>query len=436
MNLRLLLATAAVAATFNASAQWIADSVDMNAGYAKDVYYSLQNGTQNSVANTDWHIGFQVTPQGPYGNVSVIANHVQGGVKVYHLNKAASASWATLTGADTVGKTSTQVYNSDTSWNYGAFSHATDPSNLLDYGWGNYNMTSHNVEGDSIFLLKIGSAGAAYKFCITKYVSNPADSVKWTFRIAPLTGAGDTTIDIRVKDYTNRMFAYYNATTRTVSDREVSRFSWDLLFTRYVGMATQGSVTIPYNLTGVLSNFGVSVADVRGVNPDTAHMYGRTFTKNMSEIGSDWKTFNMAAMPPRYDMDTTATFFIRTNNTQEYWQMKFTGFDYTVGKVYFSKRFLNTTAVNTINNTVANYYVYPQPATNAVSVMIDTKDATSGATLMLTDLAGRTVYSQPVTLNTGINTFSVPTANMPTGMYVLAVAGRNLKLAQKITVAH
>ena len=436
MKLRLLLATAAVAATFNASAQWIADSVDMNAGYAKDVYYSLQNGTQNSVANANWHIGFQMTPQGPYGNVSVIANHVQGGVQVFHLNKAASTSWASITAADTIGKTSNQIYNSDTSWNYGAFSKPTDPSNLLDYGWGTYNMTTHNVEGDSVFLLKIGTTGAAYKFCVTQYKSNPADSVKWTFRIAPLTGAGDTTISIRVKDYPNRMFGYYNAITRTVSDREVSRFTWDLLFTRYVGMATQGSTTIPYNLTGVLSNFGVTVADVRGVNPDTAHMYGHTFTKNMSEIGSDWKTFVNPGPGGYYQVDTTATFFIRTTNTQEYWQIKFTGFDYTVGKVYFSKRFLSTTSVNTINNTVANYYVYPQPATNAVYIMIDSKDATNGAALMLTDLTGRTVYSQPVTLNSGINTFSVPTANLPGGMYVLSVAGQNLKLAQKITVAH
>src|ERR1700712_4302094 len=104
MKLRSLLSMAALAATFSASAQvWIKDSVDMNAGYVKDVYYSMQNGTQNTVSNTDWHLGFQMTPQGQYGNVSVIANHVQGGVKVFHLNKAGSVSWASLTAADTVG---------------------------------------------------------------------------------------------------------------------------------------------------------------------------------------------------------------------------------------------------------------------------------------------------------------------------------------------
>jgi hypothetical protein len=105
------------------------------------------------------------------------------------------------------------------------------------------------------------------------------------------------------------------------------------------------------------------------------------------------------------------------------------------GKVAFRKRKITTSSVNTVNNTVANYHVAPVPANNQVSLMLDTKDATNGAVLMLT-VSGRTVYNQQVTVQKGMNTYSVNTSSLPAGMYVLSISGQNIRLAQKITVAH
>ena len=44
------------------------------------------------------------------------------------------------------------MYNSDTSWNYGAFV-MNQSSDMFDYGWGVYNIQTHHIIGDSVFLI-------------------------------------------------------------------------------------------------------------------------------------------------------------------------------------------------------------------------------------------------------------------------------------------
>jgi mannose/fructose-specific phosphotransferase system component IIA len=89
-----------------------------------------------------------------------------------------------------------------------------------------------------------------------------------------------------------------------------------------------------------------------------------------------------------------------------------------------------------VNNNVTNYFVTPVPATNMVTLMLDTKEATANAQLILTDMNGRTVMNQSLNIAKGMNAFNVPVANLPAGLYLLNVAGNNIKLSQKITVAH
>ncbi len=442
MKLRSLLAVAALATSFGASAQtWVSDSVTMGAGYANDVWYSMKNGQQKTNANGNWHLAFQMTPQGPYGNVSIFANHATtpASTKVYSLHMQASAKFASLTAADTAGKTGTQLYNADSSWNYGAFNQM--PSNTpFDYSWGVYDLNSHYVNGDSLYLIKTdtGTSATTYKVWIKQYVSTPSDSVKWIFRIAQWDNTGDTTVTLHQKDYPNRLFAYYDAKSRTASDREPARNAWDVLFSRYISMIPTGPTTVAaYPVTGVMSNFGVNVAVAHNVNADTTHYQNYAFSNNMTAIGSDWKTFNMTTFT--YDVDTARTYFVKSSNTNEYWQIQFTRFASASGKSVFRKRLVATipTAINNVvNNSISNYYASPNPANNQVTLMVDTRDAAENTTLALVDMSGRVVMQQPVSINRGVNAFTVNTANIPTGMYLLALKGSNLMLTQKISIAH
>lgn len=436
MKLKSLLTVAALATSLGATAQtWITDSVIMNGGYINDNFYSLQNGSVSSPVNNDWHLAFQMTPPGPYGNVSVLANHAQTNVQVYNMHVAATANFSNFSGADTAGKTSAsmQLYNADSNWNYGAFNRTVNAANPFNYSWGTYDMSSHNVNGDSIYVIKVGNPVVAYKLFIQQYMAYPADSVKWKFKIAKLDNTDSVSEIIRPAAYPNRLFAYYNATTKTVSDREPVKTAWDILFTRYKSEATQGGITLMTNTTGVFSNAGVSVADVRNVNADTTTMTGRTFTTKLNEIGSDWKI--NVPMTANYYLDSTATFFVKTV-AGAYWQIKFTGFAATNGRTVFQKRQITTTSINSVNNNISNYYAAPNPANNAVNLMIETKEATPNAQLAMVDMSGRVVSSQIINTVKGLNAYNINTANVPAGIYFLSVTGQNIKLTQKVTVAH
>lgn len=443
MKLRALLLGAFSLSTLAASAQnWVYDSVAMGPGYANDIYYSLRNGIVKTQANTDWHLGFQMTPPGPYGNVSAIANHVQGGVKVYSLHLQASTKFSTLTAADTAGRTGTPLYNSDTSWNYGAFNQMGNPQNLLDYSWGVYDMNTHNVTGDSLYLIKVGTSGAAYKVWIQQYISNPADSIRWTFRIAQFDGTGDTTINMRrnTNSFATRLFGYYNVLTRMQADREPDRATWDMVATRYVDTASQGSVAIPYNTTGWLSNSGVTVADVRGIpNGDTAHYQNYARRTAINTIGYDWKTFDMSVPPGTWHTDSTINYFIKpVSSTNEYYQLQFTRFDGSItGKMVFRKRLFTAVSVQGVAaQAVTAWHVSPNPASSAVNVMVDAKDAAADAKLLVMDAAGKVVSQTAAPIQKGLNAYGFSAASLPNGLYFIRLGNGAWSVTQRIVVAH
>lgn len=421
---------------------WVSDSVSMGGmaqgtSYPNDVFYSLRNGVQSTTPNNNWHLAFQMTPPGPYGNVSVLANHAQTGVQVYSLHKKASVSFASLSAADTAGLTgdARQLYNSDTSWNFGAFNRMAQSGNQFDYSWGMYDPSSHHVNGDSLYLIKADTS--YYKVWIQQYKSTPADTVHWAFRIARLDGSEDTLVRIyRKNGFTNRLFAYYNVKTRTVIDREPARSNWDFVFTRYKELVSQGPVSMMYTVMGVLNNFDVTSADVRSSHPDTAQLQNYARTTKINGIGSDWKAFSQATNTWNLD---TVSYFIKTLNTNEYYQLQFTRFDGSgTGKIVFRKRLISApTAVGNItNNTITAFHMAPNPAVNAAQIMIDAKEAAANARLVVTDMSGRVVQQMPLGIRKGMNAYELNTGNFAAGTYVITIANGSWKMAEKLVVQH
>ncbi|PZF72227.1 T9SS type A sorting domain-containing protein [Taibaiella soli] len=438
MKLRPILLTAAAAFSLQANAQtWVSDSVNTTPGYANDVYYSMDNGSVSSVPNTNWHFGFQMVPQsGPSSTAGIIANHVMGKVSVYSINKQATGNFATLTANDTVGKMSNPLYNSDTAWGYGAFNQNHDPSNLFDYGWGQYNQTTHYLNGDSIYVVKVDTA--TYKVWMQEYVTYPNDSISWTFRIARFDNSSDTTILVPRHangfDFTNRQFAYFNATTNTILDREPGRDTWDILFTRYDDSASQGPMFLAhYPAAGVFSNMNTTVAEVHNINPDTAGI-NQNYSANTNEIGYDWKHYDQTTNT--WSIDSTV-YFIK-NGTSAYYQLQFTGFGGSATGVYnFRKRTLVPTAVKNITaNNVNAVAIVPNPAQNQTAVMIDASENVGSARIIVADLNGRLLQNYAVTVNKGMNGFAINTMAIPTGMYMVTVSNGSWKVTEKLMVQH
>lgn len=442
MKLKPILLTVAVATGLSANAQvWVNDSASTGPGYSNDVYYSMHNSTVSTVPNTNWHIAFQMIPQsGPSATAGIIANHVMGKVTVFSLNKQATSNFATLTPADTVGKTSAAqaLYNSDSAWNYGAFNQNHNAANLFDYGWGQYDQTTHFLMGDSIYLLKVDTAN--YKLWLKEYVTYPGDSINWQFRIAKLDGSQDTTIKVPRHangfDFTNRLFGYYNVTTKTISDREPGRDTWDILFTRYMDSASQGPTFLAhYPAAGVFSNIGATVAEVHNINPDTASYMNQNYSDVLDVIGYDWKHYDQPTNT--WAVDTTV-YFVRSSASTEYFQLQFTGFGGSAtGKYYFRKRTVGTTSVTSVTaNSVNTFALVPNPAQNQASVMIDAAQQIGAAQIIVTDISGRIAQRYTVNVNKGMNGYALNIGSIPSGMYLVTVTNGSWKIADKLVVQH
>lgn len=440
MKLKSTLLTVAIAIGSQVNAQtWVADSVEMGASYANDVFYNIMNGSDATEAANNWDIAFQITSfSEPMFNASVRANHNKRDVQVYSLHKQASVHFGNLAPSDTMVAYGDQLLNEDSTWGTGAFTTNRDMTNPLDYGWGAYDMNTHNLNGDSLYLVKAG--GVFYQLWIQKYVS--IGNVGYWFRVARWDGTGSVSDSIkRVAPYNNRLFAYYNMSTGQFLDREPSRSDWHIMFTQYLKDRVFGANPNKYqNYVGVLSNLKVRVAKVTGVNPSTVTSSNyMMYTPNASEytntIGDDWKHFaGMWTVAP----DTSYIIMPDTaNGQQEYYHLQFTRFDGTAtGKIVFETRKLAAVnlSVNDVNGTAATYSIYPNPAQNVINIMVDAKQAGKNTVLAVTDITGKVVVTQPVQLSAGVNAYSVNMSAFPAGMYIVSVNNSQLKIAEKVQV--
>ena len=252
------------------------DSISMGAGYANDVYYSLENGTIGTASRSGWDIAFSTDPM----SSTVMINEGYG-VKLYTYPHGDRDAWETM---DTTGMSAwPAMYNADTSWLNGAFDR--NATGHPDYGWGGYNSQNHDVIGDSLFVIRLND-GTLKKVFIEK---RAAMSNSFAIKYGDLDGAGETK-EINCNSYASRNFIYLSLTRGEILDNEPDSETWDIVFTKY------HDESIPYIVTGVLSNMDVECAEVSNMDTDLADPATAEFSSDISVIGSDWKTFDMGSM--------------------------------------------------------------------------------------------------------------------------------------------
>jgi hypothetical protein len=135
-----------------------ADTVVTNGGQL-DVYYHLNNGEVTSNVAASWDIGFTAAPF----DASIILNE-SGNAELYVYGTDTNA-WNSV---DTTGFAWENIYNSTESWEEGAFA---NPTSHPSYGWGSYNNTTRDVEGNKIFILKT-TAGTYKQLGNSEYESS------------------------------------------------------------------------------------------------------------------------------------------------------------------------------------------------------------------------------------------------------------------------
>lgn len=418
----------ALCAGFSTYAQFgISDSVSLGAGYANEVYYNTQTMVKTYVSKNNWELGFENNLM----EGGIIANHNYG-VTIYQCPTATVSSFATV---DTTGiATWPKLYNSDTTWSYGALNANRVTTDPFDFGWGNYDFVSHYVLGDdSVFVIKLvtGPPGPGQITEYRKlYILQKTFGGDYYFRYANIDNTNDVTDTIFRSDYTGKNYGYYSLRNNASLDREPVSTDWDILFTRYYGVVpTLGY----YPLTGVLSNVGVQIAQASGVDLYTVNAanYASTYVTNISEIGSDWKAFNQATQT--YTIEDSLCYFIKAQNNN-ITRIVFTDFGGSAnGNMFFQVNSI-TTAINEVANAQLNSIaLYPNVASQN-STLIFSSNINNNYVLNIYSINGQQVLHQNFTAGAGLNQKQIDVTNFKKGMYIVKLNTGAEELTQKLIV--
>jgi hypothetical protein len=301
------------------------DSISLGApengfSYPNDVFYNMQNGSKTTVVGYNWHLAFAIRKAMPPANflqsATILANEGRG-VSVYQSN----ATWQNF---DTSAYlTWLNPHNSDSSWDLGALNANRNLSNPLDFGWGTYNMTTHNISGNKIYLVRIniGSGQTAVQHFKKLWVQELIKDSVWTFTYANIDNSDSNTVNINKSNYSNKLFAYHNLLNDTTYNREPNG-KWDMVFTRYGAFATQFNQTIFSSNTGVLSHPSILTSMVAGVSVLTSTP--GLYTNKITGIGTDWKK-NPGPGQPTFLIIDSLSYFTKDASNLEH-KLIFTGF--------------------------------------------------------------------------------------------------------------
>ncbi len=277
------------------------DSLVMGADYANDIYYNLKNGDETVVPRNNWDIGFKTNVR----SSSIIINSTSG-INLWEYPVEDTTKWNTL---DTAGLKNTwhALVSSDTTWSLSAFE--ANQKGHPDYGWGEYNSITHDVNGNSLFVIQLQDG--SYKKIIIK--KREASTNTYYFKYGNLDGSSTLEKTVKCSDYPKKNFVYYSMSLNKLVDREPDMDKWDLLLTRYIAMIPMGpGAPVPYPVVGFLQNEGVLVAKMSG---DTAsnNYSASVFKTGMNTIGYNWKK-QVSQTSTDYIITPDTYYFIKTKD--------------------------------------------------------------------------------------------------------------------------
>ncbi|TNE82091.1 MAG: T9SS type A sorting domain-containing protein [Bacteroidetes bacterium] len=428
--MRKLFITLAMAAFGAAQAQIgtpVSDSIEMGATYLNDVYYDLNTGTKTSAATNTWHLAFRTGAQtdGIRINSATATGANEGTVSLYLYPSGVIADWASF---DTTGwENWLQYHNSDESWEVGAFN--VSGSGFPDFSWGVYDMSTHVVKGDSLYLITYMNAGVqAFK----KFYVKDKTSGNYTFVFANVDGSDEQTVTIKSSDYTGKNYMFYNLETKSAADREPASANWDFILTRYAALQPTGTY---FPSTGILSNIGVQAAKGKGRETSELNLSdtaaGAGFSYNMNAIGYDWKHYEIGGMGVVWHTSDSLAYFIQDRNAA-LWKVVFTAFGGSAnGKTVFTKEQL-TTGLSTrdANSHLIQTSVYPNPAQSTLNVLVSA-DAASDAVLNIVNVRGEVVYTQKIQTEAGLINQSLAVDALSNGVYFVQITANGFQSVQK-----
>lgn len=393
------------------SAQLQEDTVTAGPSYINEIWYKLDGAAKTTMAVSEWDIAFMSSNQG-----SAVRINEGGGVKLWLPANSDTTQFNTF---DTAGMASwTALYNSDTTWETGAFNKPAVSGDDFDLGWGKYNMVTHAVKGTRIFLLK--AVDGSYKKVWIKSLAGGT----WTVLLANLDNSGSHTANIAKSSYNTKNLVYFNARTNTLADREPASVDWDIYFGRYIDN------TINYLVSGVLIHKNLEAAKAYPVEDAIAYTDANAYPyrARINSIGSDWKSFNMSTF--QWEIADSTVYFVKDQIGNTY-KLIFTGFGGTgSGAYYFKREKLQVTS--TPESIPTLHHVYPNPAKAGTNLHL-VADVTGTARISLTDLRGNRTLLQDIVGN-GLGSHRISIPRLAGGIYILQISSGGHIQTHKIII--
>jgi hypothetical protein len=303
----------------------IKDYVSMGLNSTNDVYYSFANGQVKSALRSDWDIAFSV----PLQTAAILINE-GAGVELYCVGD--TNAWDSANASSLLSHK--PMYNNKSDWSDGAFN--INASGGFNFGWGTYNMVTHSVYGDSVFIIKL--VNGSYKKLLIKNRIGIPDT--YVLRWANLDGTELVNTTFSASAYYNKKnFIQYSIVNQKIVEAEPDMNSWDLLFTRYiVKIPISPESFLYYSVTGVLINPLETAVKVTGVDPEVANYTDTTasFTSQADVIGWDWKTNDSETH--LYSIVPNVSYFVKLTDGSIYriYFKEFTGI--TEGSITFNSK--------------------------------------------------------------------------------------------------
>jgi Secretion system C-terminal sorting domain len=392
----------------------VKDSTTMTAGYANQIWYSMAKGTVGTAPKNNWDIAFEMTKF----SAGIALNHAIGlTLQVYPVGNA--NNWSDKIDTSNF-KAAPLLYNTDTSWSYGAFNQ--NRKNGFDYGWGTYNQVTHNLVGDSIFIIKFAN-GTYKKLIIESLVGDKTYNVKY----ADIDGMNETVFSVDKDSYKDKNYVYYSFATKQIIDREPKKIDWDITFTQY-NTLTQN---LNYTVMGVLVNNNVQAIKALADSSNYGYL-NKTFNNNMSEIGFEWKNFDLATN--KWTIYNANSYFVK--NGTKIWKINFTGFGGSgTGKSFFNKSLVAQSTATNSTQAFDKLNVYPNPNNgNIISLDFSTTIAIKDLNVKIIDLTGRLHLSNQYIINANQSTIQLENLNLNAGIYFLQLSGDDYNDTIKVII--
>lgn len=344
-------------------------NLSMNSSYVDDVFFDAETQAITN-SSQEWDIAFTVQPM----DASIRINDGRG-VRLYvysnNLLDWDSVDVSNFTASDF-------LYNSFNSWS-GAFNVTSNSSDVFDYGWGSYNIVTHDVNGNKIFIIET-LQGIIKKIRIDKLAGIDQQFI---FTYANIDGSNEVTDTINQFNYNTKSFVYYNLDQEAVYDFEPNINEWDLMFTKYMAKIFNPAIndTVYYSVSGVLHNPSAQSMKISDVDISNVNYSDYLFSDNISTIGYDWKFFNNSSFS--YSIVDSLICFINTEEGSVF-SIVFDAFEgSSTGNIWFYLDNLTENIGLDDKNKENKITIYPNPVRNRLNLI-----GVNNANIFIYDLKG------------------------------------------------